>query len=1385
MSEPIQVDISASDTPTYEAIGVQPSTNPSGQSQPVNVSPNPDASSEQPATNLNEQSQPVNVSPTYEAIGEQPATNLNEQSQPVSVKKATNFRGIKWEVLNDLMGQFNIDEHITQLINADKKLNEIITFFVENDETITDTANSLANSLLELQKNIIQFIVKQINKTIKEKEIEKDDDAIKLLEEYKKKVKALMEELDKKAKQLNQVIQKKNDTPTIVEVTEQGKTTVTQGKSIIGKKSGAEAIKQLEEQQDNRITSTIETINNLLGSIKPEDLERKPVNIENTPLGQEGGLLQVDLNNKLLIIKKIFNVYNSDLILKLTTVINYPDVYKNVDSRYSYFNYFFQELSSEFIEKLPNICYGYERDTFIYQQHPTVKNSKNYQFKFNLFNNIYTVLTEDPDMIFTDNTNTELINESLSNIVSSTFELISLIPTIYKTTSSPTGILNDKKYITLFPKDKVLTYIKIRNDTAQDSNAAIKINPRFTIQKKNNQVLLRYINVHDTATSKVDYPNGKEYTEEIRELAKKPENKEYYYFGPFNGIFPAETTNNKVARSEELKVLVDKLANGQDACVIGYGQSGSGKTSALINFVNKEGVATKGILMELCTDEKIRAEYTKAELEMINLFVNYDEKLVTFVGRNTQLNAFEDYHYVETKIKLKDHPDLDKYTFEYKNDDWLFTKNNKLNMGGIIEYGFDAREVEPTPNNPDSSRSHVVVCVTFSNADGSKKVKLVVCDLAGVENVFDCMDTKTLKKFDEKYALFSKKYSVYKEDDVERKNPKNPKKYIDFGQEYIEKQANKQDLHININSTSLAKFYEPIAKKLTEYDQEEYKNIYNQDVQNDNSIISLQRGGSDNFKNFMVPPPKIPNYCNTKLGVELTDLDMLDIIAKNDDFKDIEKAIGARIKEKKERDVQKEIDKFNTIIKIFQKPMGLNFSTNYNTSINVLKDAIQRNKNTLLPHFTSGFNENIDTLDKFMFDNFNDYLKNTIVEAQSSPEHPLKSRIDSTISGYARDKKDNMIEILLNNLNNKEYLKAYNNIKTDADIQRLYFKIMYGMTFAGETPPNKDTDIYKLALEKKDNLEKNKKLFNAETLKSVCTDIRLHALIFNCRLRVMEGYMINRSLADLRERIKDEVLESIKIQDPKDPSKYYLPIMYHKPTATYKTNTFIELNAYSKFVPSNKPKTNSKLLNIVRDKFGAELNNMTYVVFTVINLTNKDIVNNPPNPPFININKLNYKKELLNITTNKNEIRKEIIQEGIKLFNKIKQYKFYSDRINPTMLSAPLVDDIYKIMDIINNTNPATLIGSLVSTEIIRNPFSNSLLNSYLDGSNLLSNIIRTILIAKGDNKKYTNEQLGIENFENINEKLDEISKLDNYSTLDDMTGGFKNFLKYKLSRFY
>ena len=71
-------------------------------------------------------------------------------------------------------------------------------------------------------------------------------------------------------------------------------------------------------------------------------------------------------------------------------------------------------------------------------------------------------------------------------------------------------------------------------------------------------------------------------------------------------------------------------------------------------------------------------------------------------------------------------------------------------VGEYIAKAFDMREVEPTPNNPNSSRSHVVITLFLKLKNGSVR-RLIVCDLAGVENVFACESNTEIIKFSEQY----------------------------------------------------------------------------------------------------------------------------------------------------------------------------------------------------------------------------------------------------------------------------------------------------------------------------------------------------------------------------------------------------------------------------------------------------------------------------------------------------------------------------------------------------------------------------------------------------------------------------------------------------------
>jgi hypothetical protein len=58
------------------------------------------------------------------------------------------------------------------------------------------------------------------------------------------------------------------------------------------------------------------------------------------------------------------------------------------------------------------------------------------------------------------------------------------------------------------------------------------------------------------------------------------------------------------------------------------------------------------------------------------------------------------------------------------------------------------------------------------------------------------------------------------------------------------------------------------------------------------------------------------------------------------------------------------------------------------------------------------------------------------------------------------------------------------------------------------------------------------------------------------------------------------------------------------------------------------------------------MNNLSFVVFTVLNLTDTGKVNNPPNPPYINLNNIiyysNINYDIQNLTAHVKALSKEV-----------------------------------------------------------------------------------------------------------------------------------------------
>ena len=252
-----------------------------------------------------------------------------------------------------------------------------------------------------------------------------------------------------------------------------------------------------------------------------------------------------------------------------------------------------------------------------------------------------------------------------------------------------------------------------------------------------------------------------------------------------------KTTQKKISKDalDDLKTKLIGDSNGENTepvCFIGYGQSGSGKTSSLINLRvgNKN---TPGILMHVLKGISEKAKYLKITAN--NIYINHNRKDQNSVEeiKSTHLEGErpdneQDYkvdkidgviesifYTANTNVKKQPSVMLESQNwYIYKTNDSSTQPNEGLtneDLGEKIIEMFDKREINPTPNNADSSRSHVIITIKMYNEipdsyksgtsiPSSKNLmpfnKIAVCDFAGVENKFPCDELKYIMQFEQK-----------------------------------------------------------------------------------------------------------------------------------------------------------------------------------------------------------------------------------------------------------------------------------------------------------------------------------------------------------------------------------------------------------------------------------------------------------------------------------------------------------------------------------------------------------------------------------------------------------------------------------------------------------
>ena len=726
---------------------------------------------------------------------------------------------------------------------------------------------------------------------------------------------------------------------------------------------------------------------------------------------------------------------------------------------------------------------------------------------------------------------------------------------------------------------------------------------------------------------------------------------EKHKFGPFDYLYNKDSvTNQQIADDIQIR-LTNNFLDGNNIMMNGFGQSGSGKTSTLIKLIKGDGTSEDGVLINYL--KKLNGKINSVTIECVNLYYVEDSSKPisdydSFSGSNYKV---EIYGATDAENKnITDFKELPQATSARNVVKKIVQQGNNFDkmrgeVGDEILKLFDRRQVLPTPNNEKSSRSHIVVCLTFG-AQGLPSQeydnkKLVVCDLAGVENVFKCDDDLELMKFDSQYDM------IYNKADKDAQAKVTLQNLGLSGTGTIGKCGTQQ---INNLSIRLLKADDDFASIK---DIKNYKDIL--------TSIKSKKGGAQidntanftNLKNNLTALSSITNYNSTTDINDGTDYTILRENVKGATGKGITITANAKIDE---------INKNSPEVK---------------TILGDLLNTLITLKGTL------------------------DMGKRTTLMATIKEQHPtfIKS-IKITIESIIKSIESNIAI----NKKNEEADRAERDAREKAE---------------REAREKGEAD----AAERKRIIAKSN-----ET--AICFDTRFKKIGEDCIDRVKEGFMINRSLAELSNGISTIVYENsfeglpIYIEKQIDPKcrnnflDYYIFDKFKEKSLSNQANIeedykkygiilcilkyyyemdltkliFYNLLVYNTSFFSQPSLTDYKIQGVnVPITDNNKLNEITYPEPKDNNVGSK---NNPPNPPYVNINILKY---FTRINKNKKKLRK--IAEYFWKY--VIQYPFYSNSL-PPLQDADIYSQMETWITIIDRNNAGTLIGTLETTDMLQ-----------------------------------------------------------------------------------
>jgi hypothetical protein len=518
------------------------------------------------------------------------------------------------------------------------------------------------------------------------------------------------------------------------------------------------------------------------------------------------------------------------------------------------------------------------------------------------------------------------------------------------------------------------------------------------------------------------------------------------------------------------------------------------------------------------------------------------------------------------------------------------------------------RLIHPTPNNPVSSRSHMVICLNCIPDNPTEAKNIIFLDLAGNENEFECNKPAVIVKFYEKYMKEKDQIKLKKVFEDGNLNQSCSYDKIDTIKESASTIVGSNDKNYTIN-TSASTMDGYIAElngaleKLTDLQNNITSIKKISEFLNDTKVTPVLKTESVSLMEYFIDKNNMPYF-------------------QHDLFRGDNPKVDA-------------------------------------TGKNTYDDAIK-------------YIRQLDNLwKKYMPNNTSEI----IIMGKNGPPTPFGLQL-----GVNKD---------------SNYLKTRKNASFTTLMKKIYDKLNELLT-TKSTLESKDFDTIKEEIILK--IEQRK----AEI---TCDMPKLQAIAEECKKRRYEGFMINRSIRDMIKEIKSLMRVKLIREEKKN---NYMPLCFETQIYENCLDPLKDQKIYDTFYDIPKTDTensSSIILRTIRSK-NVDLLNLDFVVFTIINVSYT--TNDPPDPPFVNINDLIKHTHIIKNNT-----------EMEKAFNivleKLQKYNFYYPKSGTTY-----IDQIQKItalpegredalIEFINNVNQTTLIGTLESSDKLKHYIFNDI----------------------------------------------------------------------------